>query len=96
MKIAEELIGRVIIDAAGNEVGKVDDVVADMPTKIIEALVVKGKGILSKQFQSEKLEGLLKRTGITRTEDLLVPFDEVQAVGKYVILKKTLSLNEAA
>jgi sporulation protein YlmC with PRC-barrel domain len=92
MRIIEGLPGKIIIDASGNEVGKVDDVEADLSTRVLEALVVKGKGVLSKQFQSERLDSLLKRAGITKTEDLLVPFDEVQAIGKFIVLKKTINI----
>lgn len=87
MRIIEELQGRIIVDARGNEVGKVDDVEIDVETRSLAALVVKGKGVLSKQFQAEKLLSMMKRLGLTKTEDLLIPFDDVQVIGKYVILK---------
>ncbi len=87
MRIIEELQGRIIVDARGNEVGKVDDVEIDVETRSLAALVVKGKGVLSKQFQAEKLASMMKRLGLTKTEDLLIPFDDVQVIGKYVILK---------
>lgn len=89
MRVVEELPGKVIVNANGNEVGKVDDVEIDLEARSLEALVVKGKGILSKQFQADKLASLMKRLGVTKTEDLLIPFDEVQAIGKYVVLKKS-------
>ena len=90
MRAFEELLNKLIIDAKGNEIGKVDDVEIGVDSKRVEALVVKGKGLLGKQFQEEKLASLMKRVGITKTEDLLIPFDEVQAIGKYVVLKTTL------
>ncbi|MGD0803715.1 MAG: PRC-barrel domain-containing protein [Candidatus Bathyarchaeia archaeon] len=87
MRALEELLGKLIVDSKGNEVGKIDDVEVDLNSKLVEAIVVKGKGILAKQFQAEKLASLMKRLRITKTEDLLIPFDEVQAIGKYVVLK---------
>jgi sporulation protein YlmC with PRC-barrel domain len=91
MRVIEELNGKIIIDASGNEVGKVDDAEFDLETRSIMALVVKGKGILSKQFQGERLDALMKKFRITKTDDLMIPFEEVQAVGKYVVLKKTIT-----
>jgi len=91
MKVIEELCGKVIVDAAGNEVGKVDDAEFDLETKSIMALVVKGKGILAKQFQSERIDTLMKKFRITKTDDLMIPFEEVQAIGKYLVLKKTIT-----
>jgi sporulation protein YlmC with PRC-barrel domain len=46
--------------------------------------------MLTKQFQAEKLASIMKRLRISKTEDLLIPFDEVQAIGKYIVLKSTI------
>lgn len=92
MRINEELCGKIIVDAAGNELGKVDDGEIDLESRSIVALVVKGKGILSKQFQSERLDTLMKKIRLTKTDDLMIPFEEVQAIGKYVVLKKVITM----
>ncbi len=70
MRVVEELQGKTIVDAKGNEVGKVDDVEMDIETLSLAALVVKGKGVLAKQLQTEKLASLMKRLRVTKTEDL--------------------------
>ena len=90
MRVYEEVMGKIIVDAMGNEIGKVDDVEIDLESKKAEAIIVKGKGMLTKQFQAEKLASIMKRLRISKTEDLLIPFDEVQAIGKYVVLKSTI------
>ena len=90
MRINEELCGKIIVDASGNEIGKIDDVEFDLENRSILALVLKGKGILSKQFQSERLDSIMKKIRITKSDDLMIPFEEVQAIGKYVVLKKTI------
>ena len=95
MRIIEELVGKVIVDASGNEVGKVDDAEMDLETRSMVALVLKGKGILSTQFQSERLDAFMKKIRISKTEDLMIPFEEVQAIGKYVVLKKTITAEVA-
>ena len=90
MRVIEQLPGKIIVDAKGNEVGKVDDVEIDLEARSLEALVVKGKGLLAKQFQADKLASLMKKLRVTKTEDLLIPFDEVQAIGKFVVLKNVV------
>jgi sporulation protein YlmC with PRC-barrel domain len=95
MRIVEELQGKIIVDAKGNEVGKADDVEIDLETRSLAALVVKGKGMLAKQFQAEKLASMMKRLRVTKTEDLLIPFDDVQVIGKYVILKNVVEQGNA-
>lgn len=84
--------GKIIVDAAGNELGKVDDGEIDLESRSIVAIAVKGKGILSKQFQSERLDTLMKKIRLTKTDDLMIPFEEVQAIGKYVVLKKVITM----
>jgi sporulation protein YlmC with PRC-barrel domain len=93
MRVSEELVGKLIVDASGNEVGKVDDAEFDLESRSMIAIVVKGKGILSKQFQSERIDSLMKKIRISKTDDLMIPFEEVQAVGKYVVLKKAIALD---
>jgi sporulation protein YlmC with PRC-barrel domain len=43
------------------------------------------------KLQSERQDRLLKKLRITKTEDLLIPVDDIQSVGAFVVLKKELS-----
>ena len=92
MRISQEILGKTIVDSAGNELGKVDDLEVDLETKIIEALVVKGKGKLSHYFNSERFDSVKKKLGVAtiEVEDLLIPAEEIQAIGKYVVIKKKI------
>lgn len=90
MRVIGELLEKVIIDASGNEIGKVDDFEIDFETKSLVAIVVMGKGLVSKQLQNEKLASLMKQLKITKTEDLLIPLEDIQAVGKFILLKHTI------
>jgi sporulation protein YlmC with PRC-barrel domain len=90
MRIGEEILGKTIVDPIGNELGKVDDLEVDWENKIIEALVVKGKGKLSPYFDSERFDSIKKKLGVTTTEDLLIPVEEIQAIGNYVVIKKKI------
>ena len=90
---ASDIVGKKIVDSAGNEVGKADDLEVDLKEGTFDAIVVKGKGFLVTQLQSERQDRLLKKLRITKTEDLLIPVDDVQSVGEFVVLKKELSKN---
>ena len=85
-----EMSGKAIIDAAGNEIGKADDFEVDVVGGTIDAVVIKGKGSLAAQLDSERLDSLLKKLRVGKTEDLLIPVGDIQSVGKYIILKKAL------
>jgi sporulation protein YlmC with PRC-barrel domain len=89
MKVSE-IVGKMIIDAAGNEIGKADDLEADWKEGTIDAIIVKGKGSMAAKLDSERLGPLMKKLGLTRPEDLLIPVGDIQSVGKYVVLKKAL------
>jgi sporulation protein YlmC with PRC-barrel domain len=94
LRVTEEILGKTIVDSAGSEVGKTDDVEVEWDSKSIAALVVKGKGFLSRQFGQEKIDALLKKLRIAKTEDLLIPVDDVEAIGKYVVLTKKIEVNQ--
>lgn len=89
MKVSE-IMGKMIIDAAGNEIGKVDDLEMDWKEGTTDALVVKGKGSMAAKLDSERLDPLLKKLRLTKSEDLLIPVGDIQSVGKYVVLKKAM------
>ena len=90
MRISEKILGKTIIDSIGNELDKVDDLEVDWETKTIEALVVKGRGKLSQYFDSERFDSVKKKLGVTTIEALLIPVEEIQAIGKYVVIKKKI------
>ena len=89
MRVAD-MIGKTIVDAAGNEIGRSDDFEVDVVGGTIDAVVVKGKGSLAAQLDSERLDSLLKKLKVSKSEDLLIPFGDIQSVGKYIVLKKAL------
>ena len=96
MRIGENILGKNVVDSIGNELGKVDDLEVDWETKIIEALVVKGRGKLSHYFDSERFNSIKKKFGVTTIDDLLIPVEEIQAIGKYVVIKKKIDPKQYA
>ena len=89
MKVSE-IISKMIIDSAGNEIGKTDDLEVDWKGGTMDALVVKGKGSLSERFDSEYAASLLRKLKLTKSDDLLIPTGDIQSIGKYIALKKSL------
>jgi sporulation protein YlmC with PRC-barrel domain len=92
MKMSD-IVGKKIVDSAGNEIGKADELELDLKEGTFDAVVVKGKGSYITQLQSERLDSLLKKLRITKSEDLLIPVDDIQSVGEFVVLKKELRIN---
>ena len=80
---SKEIIGKKIIDAAGTELGEVEDFEFDWETKKIVSIVLGAK---------EQLRGrLLKRIGATSTQDINIPVEDVAVLGGVVILSTKLS-----
>ncbi|MBM4241370.1 MAG: photosystem reaction center subunit H [Euryarchaeota archaeon] len=77
MRIAEEIIGKEVLDSSAVIVGRVRDVEVNVETKKIEALVV-GKGGIS--------EGL----GLSKGETI-VPFEMVKKIGDKILLKNPMA-----
>lgn len=74
---SSDVIGKKIVDSAGKEIGKVDELELDMKEGTVDAVVVKGKGAYIAQLQSERLDSLLKKLRITKPEDLLIPVGDI-------------------
>ena len=78
----KELIGRKIIDAGGNEVGEVEDVEIDWDQKKVTALVLGGKGEISKR--------IFGRLASPRP-DMPIPVEDIAVLGTVVVLSKKLT-----
>lgn len=76
MKINQELIGKAVIDALGNQVGVVKDVEWDLNSKKVIALELQEAGITAK---------------IGLGDNQIIPIDIVKEVGDTVLIKDPLS-----
>lgn len=83
----KSLIGKNVIDAAGDELGKVDDVEMDWETKTVQSLIIKGDAEIKHQIMNSKYGGkLMKRIGARADPDVVIPVSEVQSVGDVITL----------
>ncbi|MEN4017279.1 MAG: PRC-barrel domain-containing protein [Methanobacterium sp.] len=74
MRVAEQIIGKEVLDSSATVIGKVKDIEVNLGTKKIEAIVV-GKG------------GLSESIGISREENV-IPYDMVKQIGDKILLKE--------
>ena len=72
MKIEQELVGKEVIDASGDQVGVVKDVEWDFNTKKVESIELKEAGISAKIGLGEKK---------------IVPINMVDQIGDKVLIK---------
>jgi sporulation protein YlmC with PRC-barrel domain len=72
MKIEQELLGKEVIDASGDQVGVVKDVEWDFNSKMVESIELKEAGISAKIGLGEKK---------------IVPINMVDQIGDKVLIK---------
>ena len=83
----KEIIGKKVIDSNGNEVGDVEDVEIDRTSKSIKSIIIDKESAM----RSEVAGKLLSRLRIREDEpDIPVPVEEIAAMGKFVILSKSV------
>ena len=83
----KSILGKKVIDAAGDDLGKVDDIEVDWETGTVESLVIGGgPKIKQKFFDSKYAKGLLSRMGAKAENDIIIPKKDVKAIGDVVTL----------
>ncbi len=76
MRVAEQIIGKEVLDSNATIVGKVKDIEVNLGTKKIEAIVI-GKGSLSESI------------GISKEENV-IPYDMIKQIGDKILLKENI------
>lgn len=76
MRVAEQIIGKEVLDSNATIVGKVKDLEVNLGTKKIEAIVI-GKGSLSESI------------GISKEENV-IPYDMIKQIGDKILLKENI------
>ncbi len=79
-KVAQQIVGKEVLDSSGMVVGKVKDVEVNLDNNEIEAIIL-GKGSISESL------------GLSRDE-VIIPYDEVDEIGDKVLIKKSNRDNE--
>jgi sporulation protein YlmC with PRC-barrel domain len=76
MRVAEEIIGKEVLDSNATIIGKVKDLEVNLGTKRIEAIVI-GKGSISASI------------GISKEENV-IPYDMIKQIGDKILLKENI------
>lgn len=76
MRVAEDIIGKEVLDSSATIIGKVKDIEVNLGTRKIEAIVI-GKG------------GLSESIGISKEENV-IPYDMVKQIGDKILLKENI------
>ena len=72
MKISDELIGKVVIDESGDQIGIVNDLEWDFETNTVKSINLKEAGISAKIGLGDKK---------------IVPYEKIEAIGDTVLIK---------
>ena len=76
MRVAEDIIGKEVLDSSATIIGKVKDIEVNLGTRKIEAIVI-GKG------------GISESIGISKEENV-IPYDMVRQIGDKILLKENI------
>ena len=86
------LIGKKLIDAAGDDLGKIDDVEIDWAEKTVVGLVIEGDPAIKQRFMEGKYaKKLFERLGAQAEPDMVIPVSDVKAIGDVVTLFTDIS-----
>ena len=81
------MIGKTVIDAAGDDLGKVDDIEFEWEDKSITYLVIKGAPEIKHKVMSSKYGAeLMKKIGAKAEPDIVIPVSDVQSIGDVITL----------
>lgn len=87
----KKLLGRTVIDAAGDDLGKVDDLEINWESKSVENIVIKGDPDIKKKLMATKYANQLLRTmGAKEEPDIVIPVTDIQSVGDVITLLKDI------
>lgn len=84
----KNILGKNVIDSAGDELGKVDDIEIDWEQKTVQNIIIKGDAAIKQKITSSKYGSqLMRRLGAKAEPDIVVPISEIQSVGDVITLK---------
>ena len=90
----KSILGKKVIDAAGDDLGKVDDIEVNWETGEVESLIIGGDPKIKQRFfESKYAKGLLGRVGAKAEHDIVIPKNDVKAIGDVVTL--TIDIQES-
>lgn len=83
----KDLVGKTVIDSAGDDLGKIEDIDYDWDTKTITALIISGDYEVKQKFLGSKYaKSIFGRLGQKANPDITVSVDDVRGIGDVVTL----------
>ena len=83
----KDLLGKNVIDSAGDKIGKIEDVEIDWETKKIQAIVIGGDIEIKQKFMDSKYaKSILGRFGAKADPDIVVSVNDISAIGDVITL----------
>jgi sporulation protein YlmC with PRC-barrel domain len=85
--LLKSIVGKRVIDAAGDDLGTVDNIEFDWETKTITALVIEGDPkIKQRLFDSKYAKQIFGKLGAQVDPDIHIPVADVQVIGEVITL----------
>lgn len=83
----KDIVGKTVIDSAGDNLGKIEDIEYDWETKTISALIISGDYAVKQKFlESRYAKSIFGRLGAKADPDITVSVDDVKSIGDVIIL----------
>jgi sporulation protein YlmC with PRC-barrel domain len=81
------LLGKNVVDAVGDKLGKVEDIEVDWETKQVLAIIIGGDMEIKQRFMEGKYaKSILGRLGAKADPDIVVDVKDISAVGDMITL----------
>lgn len=86
------MIGKTVIDAAGDNLGKVEDIEITWENKTVDYIIIKGDPEIKQKLMSSKYGSqILKTIGAKVEPDVVIPVSDVQSIGDVITLVKDIT-----
>jgi sporulation protein YlmC with PRC-barrel domain len=83
----KKILGKTVIDAAGDELGKVDDIELNWEEKTVQNIIIKGDHEIKQKVMASKYANqLLKKIGAKADPDIVIDVTDIQSIGDVITL----------
>jgi sporulation protein YlmC with PRC-barrel domain len=85
--LLKSILGKKVIDAAGDNLGAVDNIEFDWETKTITALIIEGDPkIKQRLFESKYAKQIFGKLGAEVDPDIHIPVADINVIGEVITL----------
>ena len=83
----KELIGKKVIDSAGDDLGEVEDIELNWETKIVNSIIVSGDHEIKQKFLSSKYaKKIFGRVNAKADPDIIISVNDIEVIGNVIRL----------